>query len=206
MQRLRKLDRALVEGRWFEHSKSTRVFADIAIGVGLAASAAATAYGISSQSGIANRQLSIADDQRSKQDQSFQQLQQLISDPSSFFKSPVYQAAFDQGTHAVSRQQAAGGYLGSGNEAAALQSYGQSFGQQQLFNQEQLLAGMSGTGFNPAGAVGGAGQSAQNVQGSINNLAGLMSFFGNSGGGGMSGMSGAGGGAGAAGVGDGWGG
>lgn len=167
-------------------------FADIAIGIGLVAAAGASAYGASVQGGIAGQQMGLAQDQQYKQDQSFQQLQQLISDPGSFFKSPVYQASFDQGTHAVQRAEQASGYLGSGNEAAALQSYGQSFGQQQLFNQEQLLAGMSGTGFNPAGAAGTASGAASSAAGSMNNLAGLLTFFGQSGMGGGGGGGGGG--------------
>ena len=151
------------------------------IGTGLGLTAAAGIFGTISQNKISNAQLSLAQDQQGKQDWSFQQLQQLITNPQSFFQSPVYTSAALQGTSAVERGEAAGGYAGSGNMAAALQSYGQSFGQQQLFNQEQLLAGMSGTSANPSTALSGASAATQAGVGNLSSLAGLASFFGTSG-------------------------
>lgn len=181
MQRLRRFERALIEGEWFDHSKSTKVFADIAIGVGMVVAAGASIYATSTQAGIAGQQLSLEATQAQKQNQSFQQLQQLISNPASFFSSPVYQAAAGQGSQAVARENAAAFGPNSGNEATALQTFGQSFGQQQLLNQEQLLAGMSGTGFNPAGAGQTASGAASSAAGGMASLGGLLSFFGNSG-------------------------
>ena len=151
------------------------------IGTGLGLTAAAGIFGTISQNKISNAQLSLAQDQQGKQDWSFQQLQQLITNPQSFFQSPVYTSAALQGTSAVERGEAAGGYAGSGNMAAALQSYGQSFGQQQLFNQEQLLAGMSGTSANPSTALSGASAATQAGVGNLSSLAGLAAFFGTSG-------------------------
>lgn len=191
MRKLKRLDRALIAGEWFEATKGTRVFADIAIGVGLVVSAGAAIYQTSTQAGIANRQLGIAQDQQMKQDQSFQQLQQLLADPGSFFNSPVYKAAADQGGAQVARQNAAAFGPNSGNEAQALQAYGQSFGQQQLLSQEQLLAGMSGTGFNPSTAVSGAVQPSMNAAAGLSDLAGLFSFFGTGKGAGGAGGAGA---------------
>jgi hypothetical protein len=181
MRKVERLEKALRAGDWFEATKATRVFADIAIGVGLAVSAGAAIYNTVEQSGIANKQLGIAQDQQYKQDQSFQQLQQLISNPNSFFSSPVYQASEQQGASAVARGNAAAFGPNSGNEAMGLQAYGQSFGQQQLYNQETLLAGMSGTGFNPSAATSAASSAVSSAAGSLNSLAGLMSFFGTSG-------------------------
>jgi hypothetical protein len=163
---------------------------DIAIGIGLVATAGSAIYSTTTQAGIANSQLSLEQDQESKQDTAFNQLQALINNPASFFSSPVYTSAFNQGTQAVSRAGAAAGQNNtsrtlSGGQATALQAYGQSFGEQQLFNQEQLLAGMSGTGFNPTSAAGTASAAASSATGSLNSLAGLLSFFGNSGGGGL---------------------
>lgn len=129
------------------------VWADIAVAAAGVISAGLGAYSASQSNKTAGRALDLAADQQGKQDLSFQQLQDLMSNPQTFFDSPVYQAAFGQGSKAVARGQAAGGFLGSGNMAAGLQEYGQSFGQQQLLGQEQLLAGMSGTGFNPTGAL-----------------------------------------------------
>jgi aminopeptidase N len=156
-------------------------FAGIAIGVGLTVSAGASIFGASKQSQIANSQLGIEQDQEAKQDQAFQQLQQLISNPGAFFNSPVYKAAANAGGAQVARNEAAGGFLNSGNEAVALQSFGQQFGQSQLFNQEQLLAGMSGTGFNPSAAGSAASGATSASTQNLNSLAGLLSFFGTSG-------------------------
>jgi hypothetical protein len=142
----------------------------VGIGAGL--------YESSQQQGIENQALGIASSQNSRQAYSFQQLQSLISNPGSFFSSPVYQAAFGQGTQAVTRQEASGGFLNSGNEATALQAYGQSFGASQLLSQEQLLASMSGTSANPASALGtasGAGAT------SFNQLGTLLAALGQSG-------------------------
>lgn len=63
------------------------------------------------------------------------QYAQLLGDPSSFFSSPLYQAAFGQGQQAVNSTLAAQGLNGSGAQLAALQKYGQSFGQQ-AYNQD----------------------------------------------------------------------
>lgn len=158
-------------------------FAAIAIGTGLALTAGAAIYSTSTQAGIANQQLGLADTQAGKQNQAYSQLQQLMNDPSSFFGSPVYTAAANQGGSQVARQNAAAFGPNSGNEAQALQAYGQSFGQQQFLSQEQLLAGMSGTGYNPATALTGGSQAAGASAGSLASLGGLLAFFGTSGGG-----------------------
>jgi hypothetical protein len=162
-------------------------FAFIAVGVGLTVAGGAAIYGSSVQSGIANSQLGLAQDQQFKEDSAFNQLQQLINNPASFFSSPVYQASFNQGTQAVVRGGASQGLNNTstnapqGGEATALQAYGQSFGEQQLLSQEQLLAGMSGTGFNPTAAAGTASGAASAATSNLGSLAGLLSFFGSSG-------------------------
>jgi hypothetical protein len=154
--------------------------AAVSVGAGL--------YESSVSSGIANTQLGIEQDQQGKQDTAWQQLQTLINSPNSFFQNnTVYSAAFNQGTQAIATQSAASGLnntsraVPQGGEAQALQAYGQSFGAQQLLNQEQLLAGMSGTGYNPVSAGSAAQNSANSATGGLNSLAGLLSFFGSSG-------------------------
>jgi hypothetical protein len=162
-------------------------FGDIAIGIGLVAGAGAAVYSANKQGQIAGSEMNLQYDQQWKQDQAFQQLQLLMGNPASFFDSAPYQAAFGQGTKAVLRGAAAGGLnntstqIPAGGEATALQSFGQSFGMQQLLSQEQLLAGMSGTGFNPAGAGQVASGATGAAAGSLGSLAGLLSFFGSSG-------------------------
>jgi len=159
------------------------VWADIAIGAGLAISAAASVYSTTTQAGIAGQQLGMAQTTQGEQMTSFNQLQQLITNPSSFFSSPIYTAAAGQGASAVAKENAAAYGPNSGNEAAALQKYGQSFGQQQLLSQEQLLASISGVGASASTAQSGAAASgaASAAAGGMNSLAGLLSFFGNSG-------------------------
>lgn len=161
-------------------------FADIAVGIGLTLGAGAAIYGTSTQAGIANRGLSMAQITQGEQMQAFQQLQQLLTNPGSFFDNPVYKAAFDQGTSAVAKSNAAQFGPNSFNEATALQTFGQSFGQQQLLSQEQLLASMSGTqaASSPSQFINSASGAATSAQGSLNSLAGLLAFFGSSGGGG----------------------
>lgn len=167
-------------------------FVAIAIGGSALIGAGVGLYEGSKQGQVANTQLGLEQDQTAKQDSAFMQLQTLLSNPNSFFQNNgVYSAAFDQGTAAVARGSAASGGNNTnakapqGQEAVALQTFGQSFGSQQLLGQEELLAGMSGTGFNPA-AAGSSASSAYGAQGSsLNSLAGLLSFFGSSGGGGL---------------------
>ena len=72
------------------------------------------------------------------------QLSGLMTDPGSFYQSPVYQAAFDQGTQATERAINAQGLSGSGRELAELQKYGQTFGWDQLMQQVGLLSNLSG--------------------------------------------------------------
>ena len=81
-----------------------------------------------------------------------QQLQQLISNPSSITSTPGYQFQYDQGLQALSRSSAAAGQGaggtpgaggGSGNFTTAAQQYGQNFASSQLQQQEALLQKLS---------------------------------------------------------------
>src|SRR5882672_9348307 len=107
MRKLRKLERALVDGNWYGYAKSTQTFGGVAVGVGLALTTGASIYGTVTQAGIADSQLGLQQQQMGKQNQAFQQLQQLISDPGSFFSSPVYTSAANQGAQAVAKTNAA---------------------------------------------------------------------------------------------------
>ncbi len=189
MRKLRKQEFALIEGEWFDYTKGAKTFGAIAIGIGLVAGAGAAVYGASTQAGIANQQLALAGSQNARQAQSFNQLQALIQNPSSFFSSSVFTSALGVGEQATAHQGAAAFGPNSTNEAAALQQYGQGFAANQLLSQEQLLAGMSGTQFNPSGALGGASSAASSASGSMAGLGGLMAFFGSSGGFGGGGVS-----------------
>jgi len=93
------------------------------------------------------------------------QLAQLISDPSSVKNLPGYQFQMQQGTDAVARQMAASGFLGSGNEATALEQYGQGLASSFYGQQTSLLASLAGltapsSPSQLSGAATGAGQTA----------------------------------------------
>lgn len=77
-----------------------------------------------------------------------QQLADLMKDPSSVTKMPGYQFQFDQGLQALTRGTAAG-YRRSGNEAIALEKYGQDYASNYLQQQMQFLAGLAGSGIAP---------------------------------------------------------
>ena len=146
------------------------------IGVAVAgAGIAVGAYESSQQAGISSEALGLASNQNARQAYSFNQLQTLMNNPGSFFDSPVYQAAFNQGTQAVEKGSAAGGFTGSTNAAEALQTFGQSFGEQQLLSQEQLLASLSGANFNPASALNSASNANST---SLNQLGTLLAALG----------------------------
>jgi hypothetical protein len=71
------------------------------------------------------------------------QINNLIQDPGSVYNTPQYQAAFGQGSQAVNSTLAAQGLNASGNQLAALQSYGQQFGQNAYNTQLSQLSGLS---------------------------------------------------------------
>jgi hypothetical protein len=185
MNKLRKIERGLVEDGWYTCAKATSIFGDIAIGIGLVAGAGAAIYATSTQAGIADAQLGLEATQNQRQNQSFMQLQQLLSNPGGFFSSPTFQQSEYQGAQAVAKTNAAQFGPNSGNEATALQTFGQGFAQNQLLSQEELLAGMSGTGFNPSAAGSAASGAASAATGGLNSLAGLLAFFGTGSGGGV---------------------
>jgi hypothetical protein len=72
------------------------------------------------------------------------QINNLIQNPGSIYNTPQYQAAFGQGSQAVNSTLAAQGLNASGNQLAALQSYGQQFGQNAYNTQLSQLSGLSG--------------------------------------------------------------
>jgi hypothetical protein len=169
-----------------------------AIGVGIAGIGAGL-YESSQQQGISGQALGLAQNTQGEQMQSYQQLQQLMQNPGAFLSNPIFQGQLNQGLTGVSRTMAAQGYLGSGNEAAALEQYGQSQAGGALLSQEQLLASMSGTqtASSPASALSAA--SGANNAG-FNQLGGVLASLGyasaqNPGGGGLLSFFGGGGGA-----------
>lgn len=119
-------------------------------------SAGAGLYESSQSNKLGQQGLGLAEDTQGKQDYYNQQLMQLMANPSSFLSSPIFTSSLNVGTEAVNRSEAAQGFLGSGNQATALQQFGQSFASSQLLGQEQLLGSLSGAGnaSSPSQAIG----------------------------------------------------
>lgn len=148
----------------------------VAIAIG---GAAVIGGGVALYEGEQNRSLAsgIAGDVEGKQDYYNSQLMQLLANPGQFLSNPLFTSTLNVGTTAVNRSQAAQGFLGSGNQATALQQFGQSFASGQLLGQETLLAGLSGAGSasSPSQAVSAA-TSAQGQ--SFNQLGSLLASLG----------------------------
>lgn len=91
-------------------------------------------------------------------------LGKLMDDPASFLDNPLYQAAFDQGTQAVMRGFAGEGFLGSGNMATGLQSFGMSFANDMFKDMSKFIAHLAGADIGgSAGPLQGLEQSYRNT-------------------------------------------
>jgi len=121
-----------------------------AVGLGI------SGYEASVQNGIAGQAQGLAQAQWNSQLWYDKQLQSLVQNPGSWLTNPTFQAGLNQGLQGVQRTETAQGYGGSGNEAAALEQYGQSQALGSLFQQEQILGSVSGLQVNPATALGTA--------------------------------------------------
>lgn len=71
-----------------------------------------------------------------------------------FQTSPGYQFAMDQGLNAIDRRAASRGMLGSGNTNIDTLKFATGLGNQEWGNYLNRLQGLSGQGFNAAGATG----------------------------------------------------
>lgn len=83
-----------------------------------------------------------------------QQLSALMANPSSVFQDEGYKASLEQGLGGVERTMASKGLLGSGNEAAELQKYGQTFATDYLNQRIAQLSGLAGAGISPNPSAG----------------------------------------------------
>jgi hypothetical protein len=127
----------------------------------IVAGAAAVSAGVGIYSAVeAGKQTSFADGLASTQFGEQQQfagmLMQLLQNPESFASNPAYKFASEQGGKQVAANMSASGYAGSGNEALALQQFGQQSAYQGLASQEQMLSGLTG--------LQASSSNAQNVQ------------------------------------------
>jgi hypothetical protein len=91
-----------------------------------------------------------------------QQQQILNGDYSSFYNSPDYQFAYDNGLKALNRQ--AIGNLSGGGTSADLVSFGQGLASQNFGNYWNRLSGLSGAGQQSANQIGSFGQQNANNQ------------------------------------------
>lgn len=88
-----------------------------------------------------------------------QQMQALLSDPSSITKAPDYQFGLDQGTKALSNSATGRGMTYSGQQAKALQRYGQDYAGSKITESANRLMALASGGQPGAGQIAGAGQS-----------------------------------------------
>lgn len=162
-----------------------------AIGVGAASIIAGGVESYMAQ-GTADDALGMARNTQAQQGKYNTQLQALINDPSSFLTSGIFQKSLDQGLQGVSRQMASSGFLGSGNQATALESYGQGQALSALQGQEQLLASLSGlqSSASTAQSMGVAVNAQSAASGQLGGLLASLGYTtgGSSGSGGSSGI------------------
>ena len=112
----------------------------------------------------------------------YDQLWNLMKDPSSITESPMYKA----GLESVQRTMASQGLTGSGNAMMALSDYGANYYQQQVAMLAQLARGGTpayGTGSQMQG--GGAGLLSS--LGAMGKMGDMLGKLGGAGGGGMAG-------------------
>lgn len=98
------------------------------------------------------------------------QLQGLLKDPSSITGDPGYQFQFNEGINALENSAAARGSQYSGQQAKALQQYGNNFAGTKLNETYNRLAGIAGVGQQATGSTAMAGgnyanQAGQNMLG-----------------------------------------
>lgn len=149
------------------------------------ASLAVGAYGAYSAKRASDRMYSLGSSQANRQAYYDNRLRELLDNPGSIFEDAGYKEAFRQGTEAVERSSAAGGFTGSGNAAIALQRFGQAFSTDYMRQQQQLLASLSGANVNPATAMTAGAQQESNAYSQLGNtLASLGYTMGGAGGGG----------------------
>jgi hypothetical protein len=93
-------------------------------------------------------------------------------DYSSFFNSPDYQFALQQGQQGVDRDAAARGALYSGGHTADVLKFGQGLASQQFNNYTNRLASLAGVGQTAANELGAYGQNTANSIGNLMTNAG----------------------------------
>lgn len=98
----------------------------------------------------------MADPFASQRGQYQQQMQQLMTDPSSIEGTPGYQFRLGQGINAIDRSAAARGMLNSGNRLYDLENYAQGLASAEYDNQLNRLMTLSGATTGSPAAAGQA--------------------------------------------------
>lgn len=149
----------------------------VAVGV---AGAAAGAYEASQSASVAREGLGIAETTQSEQQYYNSMLQTLIANPGSVSSLPGFQFELDTGSKAVAAGFGPAGLAGSGNEAAALTSFGQGLAGQFYLQQTGLLASLSGVtnASSPAQGINAATSANANSTQNISNLLNTLGFYG----------------------------
>lgn len=143
----------------------------VAVGAIGAGSLGIGGYEASQSSGITSAAESLSGQEASESAYYNKILQGLISNPSSFLQSSLFQSSLQQGLGAAQTSEIAQGYGGSGNEASALESYGQSQASGELLSYEQLLGNLvTGTQSNASSSLNSAASSQASTASQISGL------------------------------------
>lgn len=143
-------------------------------------SAGVGAYEAYSSSQTAGTELGMAETTQGEQMYYNSMLQQLIANPSSVTQLPGYQFQLDQGSKAVADAMGPGGFAGSGNEAAALTTFGQGVASSFYGQQTSLLASLSGVtnASSPSQSATAGNQATQTSLSTISSLLNSLGFYG----------------------------
>jgi hypothetical protein len=139
-----------------------------------------SAYEMSQQNSLSSSALGLAQNTQSEQEYYNSLLQQLIANPSSVTQLPGYASQMKQGTAAVASQMGSSGFAGSGNEAAALETFGQGLASSFYGQQANLLASLSGVtaASSPAADTSAATGASSLVSSNLSSLLNSIGFYG----------------------------
>jgi len=150
------------------------------IGIAGVAAAGAGTYEAVQSNKTSSAALGLAQTTAGEQEYYNNMLQTLIANPSSVGQLPGFQFQEQTGAAAVADQMGAKGFGGSGNEGAALTSFGQGLASSFYGQQTQLLSSLAGvTAPTSAGQALGAATGAQGQETStISSLLNSLGFYG----------------------------
>lgn len=152
----------------------------IAAGAAFVGSEAYSAYQTGQQIGVQKDALALAQDTHNEQQYYNNLLQQLIANPGSIETDPSFQFELKTGSAAVADQMSAKGFGGSGNEGAALTTFGQGLASTFYGQQASLLASLSGltAPSSPAQDINAATSAGAQSTNTLSQLLNSLGFFG----------------------------